>query len=160
VGFEADYAMSYWIAASVSLDKQQGLMERGGVEKGSTLSTGFGVRLIHERPHNVFSLSLRPGLVVDQVPVPAHMNTASRTYVTQYELNVRHTAVTILLANDYKLNRTVALRSSFGTTIVRYRTAPKDPPFVGKIPYLSWLSPDSYTNRASWIWQGGPVLRF
>jgi hypothetical protein len=159
-GFEADYAMTHWITASVSLDKQQDLLERGATEKGTTLIAGFGVRLIHERPHNVFSLSLRPGLVVDQIPVPAHMNTVSRTYVTQYQLNVLHPATTALLANDYKLNRMVALRSSFGATVVRYRTTPKDPPFVGKIPYLSWLSPDSYTNRASWIWQGGPVLRF
>jgi hypothetical protein len=158
-GLEVDYAITPWISASVSLDKQRGSLERGSPD-GSILSAGFGVRLVHERPHNTFSLSLRPGLVVDQIPVPAHVDTAHGTYVESDELNVVHPAATILLANDYKLNRTVALRSSFGATIVRYRTTPRDPPYVGKIPYLSWLSPDSYTNRTTWIWQGGPVFRF
>lgn len=82
------------------------------------------------------------------------------TYVTASQLKINHPAATILLANDYKLNRMIAIRSAFGATIVRYRTTPKDPPYVGKIPYLSWLSNDSYTNRATWIWQGGPVFRF
>src|SRR5579871_1577761 len=158
-GLEADYAITPWISASVSLDKQEGSLERA-VPDGSTLSAGFGVRLVHERPHNTFSLSVRPGVVVDQIPIPAHVDTVHRTYVASDELNVVHPAATILLANDYKLNRTVALRSSFGATIVRYRTTPKDPPYVGEIPYLSWLSPDSYTNRTTWIWQGGPVFRF
>ena len=120
-GLEVDYAITPWISASVSLDKQQGSLEKA-VPNGSTLSAGFGVRLVHERPHNTFSLSLRPGVVVDQIPVPAHVDTVHRTYVASGELNVVHTAATILLANDYKLNRTIALRSSFGATIVRYRT--------------------------------------
>ena len=158
-GLEVDYAITPWISASASLDKQQGSLEKVA-PNGSTLSAGFGVRLVHERPHNTFSLSVRPGVVVDQIPVPAHVDTTHRTYVASGELNVVHTAATILLANDYKLNRTVALRSSFGATVVRYRTAPKDPPYVGQIPYLSWLSPDSYTNHTTWIWQGGPVFRF
>ena len=158
-GLEVDYAITPWISASASLDKQQGSLEKVA-PNGSTLSAGFGVRLVHERPHNTFSLSVRPGVVVDQIPVPAHVDTAHRTYVASGELNVVHTAATILLANDYKLNRTVALRSSFGATVVRYRTAPKDPPYVDQIPYLSWLSPDSYTNHTTWIWQGGPVFRF
>jgi hypothetical protein len=159
-GFEADYAITRWISASVSLDRLQGSLVKGSPTDASTLNTGFGVRLVHERPHNTFSLSIRPGFIVDQIPVPAHVDTASRTYVANEQLNIVHPAATILLANDYKLNRTVALRSSFGGTIVRYRTAPKDPPYVGTIPYLSWLSPDSYTNRVTWVWQGGPVFRF
>ncbi len=159
-GLEADYAITPWISASVSLDRQQGSVEKGAPADGSTLSAGFGVRLVHERPHNTFSLSLRPGLVVDQIPVPAHVDTAHGIYVASNQLNIVHPAATILLANDYKINRTVAVRSAFGATIVRYRTTPKDPSYVGTIPYLSWLSPDSYTNRTTWIWQGGPVFRF
>jgi hypothetical protein len=159
-GMEADYAMNHWITASVSLDKQQSLLEKGAPTGGSSLIAGFGVRLFHDRPHNSFSLSLRPGVAVDQIPVAAHMDTAHGKYVTRYQMNVVHPAVTILLANDYKLSRMIALRSSFGATIVRYRTRPRDPPYVGTIPYLSWLSPDSYTNRATWFWQGGPVFRF
>jgi hypothetical protein len=88
------------------------------------------------------------------------VDTVKDTYIPSGQLNVVHPAVTTLLANDYKINRTVALRSAFGATIVRYRTTSKDPPFVGKIPYLSWLSADSYTNHPTWIWQGGPVFRF
>ncbi|HEY6413507.1 MAG TPA: hypothetical protein VIX42_07460 [Edaphobacter sp.] len=159
-GLEADYAITPWISASVSLDNQQGLLERGASTDGSTLSAGFGVRLVHERPYNTFSLSLRPGLVVEQIPVPAHVDTAHGTYVARNQLNIVHPAATILLANDYKLNRMVALRSAFGATIVRYRTSPRDPSYIGKVPYLSWLSTDSYTNRTTWIWQGGPVFRF
>jgi len=159
-GLEADYAITPWISASVSLDRQQASMGKGALEDGSALSTGFGVRLVHDRPHNTFSLSLRPGLVVDKIPIPAHVDTVKGTYIPSGQLNVVHPAATILLANDYKINRTVALRSAFGATIVRYRSTRKDPPYIGKIPYLSWLSPDSYTNRATWIWQAGPVFRF
>jgi hypothetical protein len=159
-GFEADYTITPWISASVSLDKQHGSLVKGSPTTGSTLSAGFGVRLVHERPHNTFSLSVRPGFVYDQIPVPAHVDTVHRTYVAGGQLSILRPAATILLANDYKLNRTVALRSSFGATIVRYRTTPRDPPYIGEVPYLSWLSPDSYTNRATWIWQGGPVFRF
>ncbi len=159
-GLEADYAITPWISASVSLDRQQGSLEKGTPADGSTLSAGFGVRLVHERTHNTFSLSVRPGFIVDQIPIPAHVDVARGTYVASDQLNIVHPAATILLANDYKLNRTLALRSSFGATIVRYRTTPRDPPYVGQIPYLSWLSPDSYTNRATWVWQGGPVFRF
>lgn len=159
-GLEADYAITPWISASVSFDKQQGSLEKAASPDGSTSNAGFGVRLVRERPHNTFSLSLRPGFLVDHIPIPAYIDTVHGTYTASEQLNIVHPAVTILLANDYKLNRTIALRSSFGTTIVRYRTAPKDPPYTGKIPYLSWLSPDSYTNRATWIWQGGPVFRF
>ena len=159
-GFEADYAITSWISASTSLDRQQGSLQKGTSTDGSILSAGFGVRLVHERPHNIFSLSVRPGVVVDQIPVPGYVDAVHGTYIASNQLNVVHPAATILLANDYKLNRMVALRSSFGATIVRYRTAPKDPPYVGQIPYLSWLSPDSYTNHTTWIWQGGPVFRF
>ena len=159
-GLEADYAITPWISASVSIDRQQVSLGKGALEDGTTLTSGFGVRLVHDRPHNTFSLSLRPGLVVDEIPVRAHVDTVKDTYIPNGQLNVVHQAVTTLLANDYKINRTVALRSAFGATIVRYRTARKDPDFIGKIPYLSWLSPDSYTNHATWIWQGGPVFRF
>ena len=159
-GIEADYAITPWISASFSLDKQQVSLGKGAPENGSALSSGFGVRLVHDRPNNTFSLSVRPGLVVDEIPVAAQVDTVRGTYIPKGELNVVHPAATILLANDYKINSIVALRSSFGATIIRYRTTPKDPPYVGKVPYLSWLSPDSYTNRATWIWQGGPVFRF
>ena len=73
---------------------------------------------------------------------------------------VNHTAASLTLSNDYKVNRTLAIRSSFGATIVRYRTATRDPDGIGKPPYLSFLSHENFTNHTTWTWQGGPVIHF
>lgn len=86
-GLEADYAITPWISASVSFDKQQGSLEKGASPDGSTLHAGFGVRLFLERPHNTFSLSLRPGFTVDHIPIPAYVN-AHGTYTASEQLNI------------------------------------------------------------------------
>jgi hypothetical protein len=66
----------------------------------------------------------------------------------------------MLLSNDYKINRMFAVRSSFGATVVRYRTTTRDPVGIGKPPYITFLSHEYFTNHVNWIWQGGPVFHF
>jgi hypothetical protein len=169
-GLEADYALTRWISASLSLDKQSGLItpkklalsEASGAPDatGATVIAGFGVRLVHDRPHNTFSLAVRPGVVVDQVHVPAHVNPAKGSYQGSTGFSVTHTAASVMLANDYKINRRFAVRSSFGALVVRYRTPVRDPECVGTPPYITFLSKDNFTNHTTWIWQGGPVFHF
>jgi hypothetical protein len=169
-GFEADYAITRWISASFSLDKQDGLLtpkklamsEASGAPDatGSTTIAGFGVRLMHDRPHNMFSLAIRPGFLVDNVQVPAHVSTIHGSYQAPLEFSVTHTAAALLLSNDYKINRRFAIRSSFGATIVRYRTPERDPDGIGKPPYITFLSKENFTNHTTWTWQGGPVFHF
>jgi hypothetical protein len=159
-GFEADYAITPWLSASFALDKQQGLSNKNATVDGTALFTGFGIRLFHDRPHNAFSFAIRPGFVLDDAVIPAHVDVLTGNYIPEKSSDMQHTAVTLLAANDYKINRTFAIRSSLGATVVRYRTAVNDPPEIGKPPYLSWLSPKNYTNHTTWVWQGGPVVRF
>ena len=169
-GFEADYAITPWISASFSLDKQQGLLtpktllangSSGSSDiTGSTLIAGFGVRLVYDRPQNTFSFAIRPGFITDQVQVPARLDTVRGTYAEPAEYTVNHTAASLMLSNDYKINRTFAVRSSFGATVVRYRTATRDPDGIGEPPYLSFLSHENFTNHVTWTWQGGPVFHF
>jgi len=169
-GFEADYAITRWISASLSFDKQQGLITpKNLLAKGnpdvddassSTVITGFGVRLVYDRPQNTFSLAIRPGFVNEQIQVPPVLDTVRGMYSEPLTYTVNHTAASLTLSNDYKINRTLAIRSSFGATIVRYRTATRDPDGIGKPPYLSFLSHENFTNHTSWTWQGGPVVHF
>jgi hypothetical protein len=169
-GFEADYAITRWISASFSLDRQQGLLTPKNLlpsgalsaaeASGSTVIAGFGVRLVYDRPHNTFSLAVRPGMVIDKVQVPAAYNSANGSYTKSIGFSATHSAATLLFSNDYKINRRIALRSSFGATVVRYRTAVRDPDGIGKPPYLSFLSHENFVNRTTWVWQGGPVIHF
>ena len=169
-GFEADYAITRWISASVSLDTQQGLLtpkvllpgqaSSSAEASGSTLIAAFGVRLVHDRPQNTFSLAIRPGVVIDRVQVPVNVHTVNGSYTGSMGFTTTHSAATLLLSNDYKINRTIALRSSFGATVTRYRSPVRDPDGIGKPPYLSFLSHENFTNRTTWVWQGGPVIHF
>jgi hypothetical protein len=169
-GLEADYLITSWIAASFSLDQQAGLMtpkelaptEASGDANatGSTLISGFGVRLVRDRPQNTFSIAIRPGIVTDEVKIPGEWDGVRHTYSPSQSFSVSHTAASILFSNDYKLSQRIALRSSFGAMVVRYRSLERDPAYIGKIPYLSFISTANYTNRTTWNWQGGPVVHF
>ncbi len=159
-GFEVDYAVTPWLSATFALDKQQGLSNKNATLDGTAVFTSYGVRLVHDRPHNTFSFAILPGFVQDEVVVPAHVDVLKNTYVEKKSYSMQHTAATLLLSNDYKITRKFAIRSSLGATVVRYPSNIKDPPYVGTIPYLSWLSPKNYSNHTTWVWQGGPVIRF
>jgi hypothetical protein len=159
-GLEADYFITPWLTASFALDKQQGLSNKNATVDGTALFTGFGIRLVHDRPHNTFSFAIRPGFVLDNAVAPAYVDAVTGRYVPSQSSSMKHIAATLLVANDYKITRTFAIRSSLGATVVRYPSLVKDPEWVGKIPYLSWLAPYNYTNHTTWVWQGGPVVRF
>ncbi|HEX7157397.1 MAG TPA: hypothetical protein VF214_00175 [Edaphobacter sp.] len=159
-GFEVEYAVTPWLNASFGLDKQQGLSDKNATEDGTATFTGFGIRLVHDRPHNTFSLVVRPGMVLDQAVMPAHLDVATGKYIPEKSSSMNHTAGTLLAANDYKINRNFAVRTSLGVVVVRYKTNVVDPPAIGKPPYLSWLSHENFTNHTTWVWQGGPVVRF
>jgi hypothetical protein len=159
-GIEVEYAVTPWLNASFGLDKQQGLSDKNANVDGTATFMGFGIRLVHDRPHNTFSLLVRPGMVLDQAVTPAHLDVATEKYIATTSSSMKHTAGTLLAANDYKINRKFAIRTSLGVIVVRYKTDVVDPPGVGQPPYLSWLSHENFTNHTTWVWQGGPVLRF
>jgi hypothetical protein len=161
-GFEADYAIARWISVSFTLDKQQGLMtprqlagekaSASGKVSGSTVITGFGVRLVRDRPYHGLSLAIRPGFVTDRAQMRSTINSIGGGYDHPMEFNITHTALTGVLSNDFKINRTLALRSSLGATVVRYRTSIRDHEDIGQLPYISFLSHDVFTNRMTWVW--------
>jgi hypothetical protein len=159
-GLETDYLLTHWLAASFALDQQQGLSTKNATSDGSALFLGFGVRLVYDRPLNTFSVAIRPGFVLDDVVTPAHLVVPQGVWIPETSVGTKHTAGTLLLSNDYKINKIFAVRASFGATVVRYRSPVEDPPGVGQRPYLSWMSHDNYSNHVTWVWQGGPVVRF
>jgi hypothetical protein len=159
-GTDFDYALNPWLSATVAVDSQEGIAEKGSQLSGSTINTGVGLRLVRTRPQNTFSFAIRPGVAIEQIRSAASITTPPGVPARESEFSVQHPSLTLIFANDYKVNRNFSLRSAFGATIIRYRTSEKDPPGLGKLPYLSWLSHDVYTNHTTWIWQGGPVFRF
>ena len=160
MGIEADFALTRWIAVSFAASKQQDVMGKQATPNGSTVSAGLGMRLIYDRPFNTLSLAVRPGVVTEHALVSSNSNSFQTNEPEQSELSVSHAATTIMLSNDYKVSRFVAFRSSFGVTIVRYRTPEQTQPGAGKVPYLSWLSHDSFTNKSTWTYETGPVFHF
>jgi hypothetical protein len=159
-GVEADVALIRWMAVSFTVSKQQAVMQKGSGTIGPTESAGLGVRLIHDRPNNTLSLAVRPGVVTQRAALPPSVHTIHQTYSGPSESTVTHTAMTIMVSNDYKLSSRFAFRSSFGATIVRYRNPAPAPPGIGTPPYLSWLSHDSFTNTPNWTCEIGPLFHF
>ena len=155
-GIEADLALTRWIAISFALSKQQNVIDKGPTRIGSTVSTGLGLRLIHDLPNNTLSLAVRPGIVTEH----GITSTGIGNEPAPSEMSVSHTATTVMLSNDYKFSRSIAWRSSFGVTLVRYRNPLRTPPGFGSPPYLSFLSHDSYTNQATCILEMGPLFHF
>ena len=159
-GVQADVALLRWIAVSFAVSKQQAVMQKGSATNGSTVSTGLGIRLIHDRPNNTLSLALRAGTLTERVPLPQNFDAIHHKSSEPAESSVTHPATTIMFSNDYKLSGRLAFRSSFGATIVRYRNPAPAPPGIGTPPYLSWLSHDSFTNTPTWTCEMGPVVHF
>jgi hypothetical protein len=156
VGIEADLALTRWIAVSFALSKQQNVMDKGLTTVGSTVSSGLGLRLIHDRPNNTLSLAVRPGIVTEH----AITSTSIRSDCGPSEMSVSHAATTIMLSNDYKFSRSIAWRSSFGITVVRYRNPLRTPPGFGSPPYMTFLSHDAYRNESACTLEMGPLFHF
>ncbi len=155
VGIEADVALTRWIAVSFAMSKQQSVMHKAPTTAGSTVSTSFGLRLIHDRPNNTLSLAVRPGIITEHTLI-----SSSRNDLAPLEVRVSHTATTVMLSNDYKFSRSIAWRSSFGVNLVRYRNPLRTAPGTGSAPYLSFLSHDSYSNKATCTLEMGPLFHF
>jgi hypothetical protein len=102
---------------------------------------------------------VRPTMVTSHVDMPLVLDERHNTWVHP-QLDNQRAAVTLIFSNDYKLSKTVAIRTSVADTIVRYKSDIEDPPGIGKPPFLSWLSKDEYTNKSNWSAETGPVIRF
>ena len=158
-GITFDYAITRWLAADFSSTSQPGLLQKGTTEIGSTTTFGSGLRFMHDGPINNFSFVVRPTIVTSEIQMPLVLNVRHNTYMHPQVDNER-AAVTLMFSNDYKLSKTVAIRTSIADTIVRYKSPIEDPPGIGKPPFLSWLSKDEYTNKSNWSAETGPVIRF
>jgi hypothetical protein len=159
LGIDLDYAINHWLSATFSFSSQSGLWQKGTTATGSTLNVGYGLRFVHEGREDSMSLVVRPGIVTDEIVKPMRLDVLHNTYYHPV-VDVENTAVTLMMTYDHKITKTVAIRSSVGDTIVRYKSPIEDPPGIGKLPFLSWLSHDEYTNKSNWIAETGPVIRF
>ncbi len=155
-GFEADLALTRRIAVSFAMSKQQNLMQKGSTTAGSTVNTSLGLRLIYDRPNNTLSLAVRPGILTEHAITPSGIGND----FALSETSVSHTATTVMVSNDYKFSHSIAWRSSFGVNLVRYRNPLRTPPGIGNPPYLSFLSHDSYSNKATCTLEMGPLFHF
>ena len=158
-GITFDIAVRRWLAATFATSSQQGLLQRGSTQIGSTTTFGTGLRFMHDGPINNFSFVVRPTIVTSEIQMPMKLDVRHNTFMHPQVDNER-AAVTLMFSNDYKLNHTVALRTSIADTIVRYKSPIEDPPGIGRPPLLSWLSKDEYTNKSNWSAETGPVIRF
>jgi hypothetical protein len=159
VGIGVDIALNQWLSASFAVQRQAGLLAKGSSANGSTVSVGYGVRFVHEGLGSTLSVVVRSGIVTEEIEQPERLDLARNTYVSPTQ-NVVHNAFTIMVSEEFKVTRTIAVRYSAGDTIVRYQDGEKDPPGIGTVPYLSWLSKDNYTNKSNWSAETGPVVRF
>lgn len=159
VGLTVDIAINRWLSASLAAQTQGGLLGKGMKENGSTTSYEYGLRFRHEGLHSDLSIAVRPGRVIEEIPQPLQLRTGLETYYRP-QLDLGHTAVTLMLSDDLKVTRNFGVRYSFGDTIIRYHNPVEDPPGIGTRPYLSWLSKDEFTNRSNWVAEAGPVVRF
>ena len=158
-GITLDYAITRWLAADFSASSQPGLLQKGTTETGSTTTFGTGVRLMHDGPINNFSFVIRPTIVTSEIQMPLVLNERHNTFMHP-QIDNERAAVTLMVSNDYKLSKTVAIRTSIANTIVRYKSGVEDPAGIGKPPFLTWLSKDEYTNKSNWSAETGPVIRF
>ena len=110
-GITFDYAITPWLAASFSSTSQPGLLQKGTTEIGSTTTFGSGLRFMHDGPINNISFVVRPTIVTSEIQMPLVLNVRHNTYMHPQVDNER-AAVTLEFSNDYKLSKTVAIRTS------------------------------------------------
>jgi hypothetical protein len=159
VGTTVDVALNRWLSLSFAAQRRGGLLGKGYGTDGSTLSVEYGVRFVHEGLRSSFSLAVRPGRVIEEVPQPLQLRPETGIYYRPTE-DYAHSAVTVMASEDFKVTRTMAVRYSLSDTIVRYRNPVDDPPGIGERPHLSWLSKDEFENKSNWSAEAGPVIRF
>jgi hypothetical protein len=159
MGFAFDYAWARWIGTSVEVEKENNSLVKGGNITGSTVNLGFGLRLMYDRPNNILSLAIRPGVMIGQLDTPSGSQEGDNADTKRVE-TFGHGFMTLSIANDVKVNRLFSMRVSVADTIVRYSNGVENEAGIGTPPYLSWLSKQDYKNESTWSSEIGPVLRF
>jgi hypothetical protein len=158
-GIEMSYRLTHWLDADVDLNRQADASPLPSDRAGGTLYNGlFGIRTGLDTEHYALKLAIRPGFVQFEdayltSPAPASTKEPETGTITHFVWNA---AVSV----DYRVARNFAFRATLGETLVRYRTATEDPPGIGTVPYLSWLSHENFVNRGNWTFETGPVFRF
>jgi hypothetical protein len=156
-GIALDYALARWVSGSIAVEKETSSAVTHAA--GSTLSVGFGLRLMYETPHNTLSFAVRPGLMITPISQPPNSLGTGNGDARQVQ-SVENGTITLALSNDIKLNPLLSVRLSIADTIVRTGILDRSQAGIGSPPYLSWLSKERYTNTSSWSSALGPVFRF
>ena len=156
-GISLDYGLARWVSGSIAVEKETSSAVTHAV--GSTVSIGFGLRLMYETPHNTLSFAVRPGLMITPISQPRNSLGTSNVDAKQLQ-SVENGAITLAFSNDIKLSPLLSMRLSVADTIVRTGILDRSQVGIGSPPYLSWLSKETYANRSTWSSALGPVLRF
>jgi hypothetical protein len=156
-GISLDYALARWVSGSVAVEKESSSTVAHAA--GSTLSVGFGLRLMYETPHNTLSFAVRPGLMITPISQPWNPLGTSNVDARKSQ-SIENGTITLALSNDIKLNPLLSMRLSIADSIVRTGILDRSQVGIGSPPYLSWLSKETYTNKSTWSSAVGPVLRF
>jgi hypothetical protein len=158
-GVEISYRLTHWLDADVDLNRMPNASPLPSDRAGGTLYNGlFGLRTGFETKDFAIKLALRPGFVqfddaYETSPLPNAPTPPATGTITHFACNAA-------VSTDYRISRNFALRGTLGETLVRYRTDVEDPPGIGTVPYLSWLSHENFVNKGNWTVEAGPVFRF
>lgn len=157
-GLEISYRLTQWLDLDMNLGRHVNASPLPSDRAGGDLYSGlFGIRTGLEGKRYALKLAIRPGFIrFDHAyltsPVPGDAQVPEIGAITHFAWNAA-------LSGDYRIGRNFALRGTLGQTLVRYRTANEDPPGIGTVPYLSWLSHENFINRGNWVFEVGPVFR-
>ncbi len=158
-GVEISYRLTHWLEADVDLNRMANASPLPSDRAGGTLYNGlFGLRTGYETKDFAIKLALRPGFIqfddaYETSPLPNAPTPPATGTITHFAWNAA-------VSTDYRISRNLALRGTLGETLVRYRTDVEDPPGIGTVPYLSWLSHENFVNKGNWTVEAGPVFRF
>jgi hypothetical protein len=121
---------------------------------GTLTAANFGIRSGYNGKRVALRASLAPGFA-----------SYSRTLDLRDGPNAQYHRATnftcaAVLSGDVKLMRNLGVRVAVQNTLIRYKSAIRDPDGIGTLPRLSFLSHDNYINSTNWGVEVGPVLRF
>lgn len=128
----------------------------GPAQGGSLFLLNLGLRAGYSGSRAALKLSLSPGFASYQpygTPLSGGSPASSpgRTFTF---------ATVAGIEGDLRAGRHLAFRATLEQTVIRYKSAVRDPPGIGHPPRLSFLSHDNYVNSTNWGLRAGPVLRF
>jgi hypothetical protein len=156
-GLELGVAVRRYFDVIANVGVQPEASPLSSMNVGGTLtSANFGVRTGYSGERFAMKVSLAPGFASyskAQLAPPASDSDpgTGRNY---------NFSVASALSGDVRFARHLAFRVSLEQTLIRYKSADRDPPGIGTPPRLSFLSHDNYINSTNWGMSVGPVLRF